>query len=238
MKKYVPNPHPELCVNPSGDGSQEQAKPSRCVNLAENHVVWHDSKVKRIDRNRLNKHMSGLIWFTGLPGAGKSSIAHGVEQKLYKFGIRTYVLDGDNIRYGLNADLGFERQDRKENIRRIVEVCKLLAEAGILVLTAFVSPYAADREFVRNRFAEDNFWEIYVKCTVEECTRRDIKGHYLKAQQGIIKNFTGVSAPYEVPQESDLVIDTESSTLQDSVQMVVDFILSKGILSLPDSDQR
>jgi len=204
--------------------------------MTENQLVWHDGHIKRIDRNRVNKHESGLLWFTGLPGAGKSSIAHGMEVELFKLGIRTYVLDGDNIRHGLNADLGFGREDREENIRRIVEVSKLLVDAGIFVLTAFVSPYAVDRDYVRNRFANDNFWEIYVKCSVAECTRRDIKGHYQKAQEGIIKNFTGVSSPYEVPEKPDMVIDTESLALNDSVRTVVNFIMNKDILSRLDPE--
>jgi adenylylsulfate kinase len=199
-----------------------------------NHLVWHNGNVNRIDRNRLNQHQSGLLWFTGLPGAGKSTIAHGVETELYKCGVRTYVLDGDNVRHGLNADLGFKRKDRQINIRRIVEVSKLLVDAEIFVFTAFVSPYADDLDYARNSFANDNFWEIYVRCTVEECTRRDVKKHYQKAQQGIIKNFTWVSSPYEVPEKPDLLNDTESLTLNDSVNMVINFIMNKGLVSRLD----
>ncbi len=213
-----------------------QGKPAQLPRRSENHVVWHHSNIQRLDRQLLNNHQSGVLWFTGLPGAGKSSIAHGVENELHKQGIRVYVLDGDNIRHGLNADLGFGREDRRENLRRIVEVAGLMADAGILVLTAFVSPYAVDRDYARRRLEDAGFWEIYVKCRVEECARRDIKGHYQKARQGLIRNFTGVSSPYEAPENPQLVIDTESLTLNGSVQTVIDFIMHKGILCFPETD--
>ncbi len=192
-----------------------------------NHVVWHECLVKREDRNSLNNHKSGLVWFTGLSAAGKSSIAHGIEKELFNRGMRTYVLDGDNVRHGLNANLGFGPEDRKENIRRIGEVSKLMVDAGLVVLACFISPYREDREAVRKLFDGDNFVEVYVKCSVEECERRDPKRQYEKARAGIIKNYTGISSPYEEPEKPELVVDTEKSTLENSVKQVLDFLDEK-----------
>lgn len=198
----------------------------------ENHVVWHNGYVNRKDRNRLNSHKSGLVWFTGLPASGKSSIAHRVEKELFNQGSHTYVLDGDNVRHGLNSNLGFSREDRRENLRRIVELSKLLVDAGLIVLAAFISPHREDREYVRSRFKNDNFLEIYVKCPVEECEKRDPKGNYRKARAGIIKDYTGVSAPYEEPGNPDLVIDTEKLDLETSVKKVLDLLNGKNFISL------
>lgn len=190
--------------------------------------------ISRRDRNALNRNVSGLLWFTGYSGAGKSTIAYELERELFKCGIRSYVLDGDNVRYGLNADLGFSREDRKENIRRIGELAKLFVDAGLVVLTAFISPYREDREFVRNRFKGDRFYEIYVKCSIQECEQRDPKGMYRKARQGIIKNYTGVSAPYEEPESPELVVDTERSNVEDSIRTVLDFMAQAGMLGSSD----
>jgi adenylylsulfate kinase len=159
----------------------------------ENYVVWHNGYVNRQDRNRLNNHKSGLVWFTGLPASGKSTIAHLVEKELFNRGIRTYVLDGDNVRHGLNSNLGFSREDRRENLRRIVELSKLMVDAGLIVLAAFISPYRKDREYVRSRFKSDNLLDIYVKHSVEECEKRHSKGNYKRARAGIIKGYTGIS---------------------------------------------
>lgn len=200
--------------------------------IMENHVIWHEGYVKRTDRNLLNNHKSGLVWFTGLSASGKSMIVHNLEKELFIQGIRTYVLDGDNVRHGLNANLGFSREDRKENLRRIAEVSKLFADAGILVLAAFISPYREDREYIRERFKGDNFFEIYVKCSVEECERRDPKGQYKKARAGIIKNYTGISAPYEEPEKPDMVIDTESFDVESSVAKVIELLEKSNILSI------
>jgi len=199
-------------------------KPSR---FTPHDLVWHNGYIKRSDRIRLNNHKSGLIWFTGLSPSGKSTIAHAVEKELFNRSIRTYVLDGDNIRHGLNANLGFNPEDRKENIRRIAEASKLMVDAGIFVLAAFISPYKEDRDAVRRLFAGDNFAEIYVKCSVEACERRDPKGQYKKARAGIIKNYTGVSSPYEEPDNPDLVIDTEAFMIEDSVREVMAFLTEK-----------
>ncbi len=194
-----------------------------------NHVIWHECLVRRGDRNLLNKHQSGLIWLTGLSAAGKSTIAHAVEKELHDQGIRTYVLDGDNIRHGLNSNLGFSPEDRKENIRRIGEVAKLMANAGVLTFAAFISPYREDRDTVRSLFKDDNFIEIYVKCSVEECERRDPKGQYKKARAGIIKNYTGISAPYEEPLNPEIIIDTETMNLEESKKCVIEYLCKKNI---------
>ncbi|MBI5204616.1 MAG: adenylyl-sulfate kinase [Nitrospirae bacterium] len=198
--------------------------------MKKNHVVWHKVNVNRQDRNHLNNHKSGLLWFTGLSASGKSTIAHSVEKQLFKRGFRTYVLDGDNVRHGINSNLGFSREDRKENLRRIAEVSMLFVDAGILVLAAFISPYKADREYIRKQFEGDNFLEIYVKCPVEECEKRDPKGQYKKARAGIIKNYTGVSAPYEEPENPDLILDTEKKPLKESVDAVIDLLAERGYL--------
>ena len=194
------------------------------------HVIWHECLVKRCDRNSLNSHSSGLVWFTGLSAAGKSTIAHAVEKELHDRGIRTYVLDGDNIRHGLNANLGFSPEDRKENIRRIGEVAKLMADAGVLTFAAFISPYREDRDAVRELFKDDNFIEVYVKCCLEECERRDPKGQYKKARAGIIKNYTGVSAPYEEPECPDLVLETSSCDPESSIMQVIEFLANRKIV--------
>jgi adenylylsulfate kinase len=194
------------------------------------HVIWHECLVRRCNRNSLNNHQSGLVWFTGLSAAGKSTIAHAVEKELHDRGIRTYVLDGDNIRHGLNANLGFSPEDRKENIRRIGEVAKLMTDAGILTFAAFISPYRDDRDAVRNLFKEDNYIEIYVKCSVDECERRDPKGQYKKARAGIIKNYTGISSPYEEPLTPELIIDTEKLCPEESKKCVTEYLCNKKII--------
>jgi adenylylsulfate kinase len=195
-----------------------------------NHVIWHNGHVNRADRNRLNNHKSGVVWFTGLSASGKSTIAHGVEKELFDRGIRAYVLDGDNIRHGLNANLGFSPEDRRENLRRIAEVSKLMADAGILVFAAFISPNKEDREFVKNYFEGDIFAEVYVKCSLEECEKRDPKGQYEKARAGIIKNYTGVSATYEEPENPDIVLDTENTSPEECIYKVIELLERKGFV--------
>lgn len=197
-----------------------------------NYVVTHDGYVTKKDRNILNKHDSGVIWFTGLSASGKSTIAHFIERKLFNDGIRAYVFDGDNIRHGLNSNLGFSEQDRNENIRRIVEVAKLFVDAGIIVLASFITPLNSQRRFIRERFKETKFVEIYVKCDVEECIRRDPKGLYKKAQQGIIKNYTGISAPFEEPENPDLIIDTQTLTIEESADKVLNYLKEIDFLNL------
>jgi adenylylsulfate kinase len=200
--------------------------------MIKNHVVWHETLVNRLQRNRLNKHKSGLLWFTGLSAAGKSTIAHHLEKELFDRGIRCYVLDGDNVRHGLNSNLGFSREDRKENLRRIAEVSRLMVDSGLVVLAAFISPYREDRAFVKNTMGDDSFFEIYVKCSLETCEKRDPKGHYKKAKEGIIKNYTGISAPYEEPVDPDLIIDTDALDVESSVQKVLELLDSKKFILL------
>ncbi len=195
-------------------------------------VIWHPRLVNRGDRERLNKHRSGVIWFTGLPASGKSTIAHFLEKELFDRGIRAYVLDGDNIRHGLCGDLGFSREDRRENLRRIAEVCRLMVDAGLLVLAAFVSPYREDRHYVRERVGDGAFFEVYVKCSPETCEKRDPKGLYRKAREGKIQGFTGVNAPYEEPENPDLVLDTEEDDLETCVQKVLRMLSEKGFILL------
>ena len=172
-------------------------------------VVWHNATVTRERRETLNGHRGGLFWFTGLSGAGKSTLAHSVEEKLHQNGYRTFVLDGDNVRHGLCADLGFTEDDRKENIRRIGHMAMLYVEAGIVVLTAFISPFRADRDNVR-KIAGADFNEIYCKCSIDVCEQRDVKGLYKRARAGEIPEFTGISSPYEEPEYADLTVDTET----------------------------
>jgi adenylylsulfate kinase len=192
------------------------------------HVIWQDGYVKREERNVKYGHKSGVVWFTGLSASGKSTIAHHLERKLFEQGIKVYVFDGDNIRHGLNSDLGFSPEDRRENLRRIAEVAKLFVDAGIIVLAAFVSPYKKDRELVRSKFEEDEFIEVYVKCPVEICEKRDPKGLYKKAKAGIIKGYTGVDAPYEEPENPDLIIDTTKLSIKESVEIVYNYLKNKG----------
>lgn len=195
-----------------------------------NNIHKHKSLVSRDDRERLNGHKSVVLWFTGLSGAGKSSVAHLVEKRLHDLGCRTFVFDGDNVRYGLCADLGFSAEDRVENIRRTGEMAKLFIEGGIIALTAFISPYRADRDRVRHLVAPGDFIEIYCDCPVAVCEQRDVKGLYAKARSGLIKDFTGISAPYEPPVAPELVLDTATLSLVDSVAKVVELLRERGII--------
>ncbi len=187
-------------------------------------VVWHNATVTRERREELNGHRGGVFWFTGLSGAGKSTLAHTVEEKLYNEGFRTFVLDGDNVRHGLCADLSFSDDDRKENIRRIGHLSMLYVEAGIIVLTAFISPFRADRDNVR-KIAGSDFHEIYCKCSLDVCEDRDVKGLYKRARAGEIPDFTGISSPYEEPEFADLTVDTESH-LDQCTGSVYDYIVA------------
>ncbi|MDA8169348.1 MAG: adenylyl-sulfate kinase [Nitrospiraceae bacterium] len=197
-------------------------------------VVWHDGSVCRADRNLMNRHKSGLLLLTGLSAAGKSTIARGVEKELFRMRARAYVLDGDNLRHGINNDLGFSRENRKESLRRMSEISKLFVDAGIVVLAAFIAPYREDRDFIRSCFDKESFFEVYVKCSIEECKRRDPKGQYKKALAGIISNYTGISSPYEEPEDPDLAVNTETSDLKQSVEAVIGFLKKKGLLTLGD----
>lgn len=199
-------------------------------------IVWHEMNITKFDRRRLNQHKSCVLWFTGYSGAGKSTLANAVEKELYMRGIRTYVLDGDNIRHGLNKNLGFGPEDRKENIRRVGEVAKLFVDAGLFVITAFISPFREDREMARRLVEEDEFIEIYVKCPLDECERRDPKGLYQKARKGLISDFTGISSPYEPPLKPELVVETDKLSLEQSVQAVMDYLVSRDLLGGLEED--
>lgn len=195
--------------------------------IRKNNVVWHKQEVTREMRNKLNGHKSIVVWLTGLPSSGKSTIAHAVEKKLYEKGIRTYTFDGDNIRHGLCSDLGFSEKEREENLRRIAEVVKLFLDAGIVVLAAFVSPFKKHREKVKQIIGEKDFYEVYCKCPVEICEIRDPKGMYAKARAGEIKEYTGISSPYEEPENPDLILDTHLLTVEEAARKLFDFIVNK-----------
>lgn len=195
-------------------------------------IAWHKSLVTRDARQGLNKHRSAVIWFTGLSGSGKSTLAHAVEEKLHALGCRTFVLDGDNVRHGLCGDLGFAEDARKENIRRIGEVTKLFAEAGVITLTAFISPFRADRQRVRQLLGPEDFMEVYCHCPIEVCEGRDVKGIYRRARAGDIRDFTGISSPYEEPDKPELVVDTGRLPLDQCVDQVVEYLQGRGVLPL------
>jgi len=193
-------------------------------------IIPHTYQISLQDRRKANNHNSLLLWFTGLSGSGKSTIANVVEQKLFQQGIKTYTLDGDNIRKGINKDLTFSPEDRTENIRRIAEVSNLMIDAGLVVLAAFVSPYKKDRQNIRSIVKDANFVEVYINTSVEECERRDVKGLYKKARAGEIKNMTGISAPYEAPENPDIEIKTENESIEEAVQKILNYI--KPILNI------
>ena len=191
------------------------------------HTVKHDYKTSKTDRETLHGHKAYLLWFTGLSGSGKSTLANLVEIALHKQGLSTYILDGDNIRQGINKDLSFAPEDRTENIRRIAEISNLMLNAGVITLAAFVSPYIKDREEVQQIVGTDNFIEIFVNTSLEECERRDVKGLYKKARSGEIKNMTGISAPYEAPVNPDLEVITDGQSIEESVEIIINFITKK-----------
>ncbi|OGS94868.1 MAG: adenylyl-sulfate kinase [Gallionellales bacterium RIFCSPLOWO2_02_FULL_57_47] len=194
-------------------------------------TVWHHATVTRARREAQNNHRGAIIWFTGLSGAGKSTLAHAVEEELHQRGCRTFVLDGDNVRHGLCGDLGFSAKDRIENIRRIGEVAKLFMEAGVIVLTAFISPFRADRERVRGMVEHGDFIEIFCDSTIEVCESRDVKGIYKKARAGQIADFTGISSPYEAPENPEITVNTGEAELDACVQQVIDKIMQRGVVS-------
>ena len=193
-------------------------------------VVWHQATVTRSRREAQNGHRSVILWFTGLSGAGKSTLAHAVEERLHQSEIRTFVFDGDNVRHGLCSDLGFSDVDRQENIRRIGEMSKLIIEAGVVAMTAFISPFRADRDRVRALAGDGDFIEVYCRASVEECEARDVKGLYAKARAGEIKAFTGISSPYEEPEAPELVVDTGSLPLGECVGQVLSYLSGIGVI--------
>lgn len=196
-------------------------------------TVWHHATVTRADREKLHNHRSVILWFTGLSGSGKSTLAHAVEDYLYNAGISTFVLDGDNVRHGLCSDLSFSDDDRIENIRRIGELAKLVIEAGVITLTAFISPFKSDRNAARNLVPHGDFLEIYCQCPIETCEQRDVKGLYKKARAGEIPFFTGIASPYEAPEHPELVVNTHDQSLDESVRCVVDLLVQRGIIKQP-----
>jgi len=188
-------------------------------------IYWHQGAITRADRERLHGQRGFTIWFTGLSAAGKSTLAVALEEALYERGHHTYILDGDNIRHGLNRNLGFSPEDRTENIRRIGEVAKLFRDARIINMTAFISPYCQDRQAARDMSDGDSFIEVFVDCPVEVCEQRDPKGTYKKARQGIVKEFTGISAPYEEPETPEIHLRTDRMSVVECVQVIMDYLV-------------
>ncbi len=195
-------------------------------------IVWHEPSVYRKDRENMNGHKSAIIWFTGLSGAGKSTVAHALEDRLHKNKIRTFVLDGDNVRRGLCKDLGFSDSDRTENIRRIGEVSLLMMETGVIVLTAFISPFIKDRKIVRELAADGEFIEVYCDAQLDICESRDVKGLYKKARAGEISDFTGISSPYEAPESPEIVIDTANNPIENSVEQIIAYLDERQIINI------
>lgn len=193
-------------------------------------IVWHEASVTRERREKQNGHKSAVIWFTGLSSAGKSTLAHAVEEELHRLGCRTFVLDGDNIRHGLSSNLGFSDADRRENIRRIAEAAKLMMEAGIITMAAFISPFRDDRAAARKLMPHGDFIEIYCRASLEICERRDVKGLYKRARAGEIKNYTAIDSPYEIPENPELIVDTGEVSLQQSVDQVMQLLTERGIV--------
>ncbi|MBW9270538.1 MAG: adenylyl-sulfate kinase [Candidatus Thiodiazotropha sp. (ex. Lucinisca nassula)] len=196
----------------------------------DDNIVWHQATVTRDRREKMNLHRAKLLWFTGLSGSGKSTLAHALEERLHQRGCRTYVFDGDNVRHGLCNDLGFSVEDRTENIRRIGEMSKLFVDAGVIALTAFISPIREDRNKARELFSEGDFIEVYIKASIETCESRDVKGLYKKAREGIIKNFTGISSPYEAPESPEIVVDTENREVDECVDSLLAALEEQGVI--------
>lgn len=194
-------------------------------------IVWHDHKIQRQDHSEQKKQKPFLVWFTGLSGAGKSTIANALEVALFQSGYHTYLLDGDNVRHGLNKDLGFSEKDRIENIRRVGEVSKLMVDAGLIVLSAFISPLASDRMIVRNLYEAGEFIEVFVNTPLAVCEERDPKGLYKKARDKIIPNFTGIDSPYESPSEPEIELNTQGS-LEESVEVIISYLANKGYVKM------
>ena len=192
--------------------------------MKSSNVIYHQASVTRQRRNKLNNHRSIVLWFTGLSGSGKSTLAHALEEKLFQKGCRTFVLDGDNVRHGLNSNLGFSETGRTENIRRISEVSKLMLESGLIVMTAFISPIKKDRNEARKLISSGDFIEIYCKASLETCENRDVKGLYKRARAGEITNYTGIDSPYEVPENPELIVDTDNQSLEESVSSILNFL--------------
>ena len=205
-------------------------KKNRSTAPRDRNIFWTEGKVTHQERESRNRHRSCIIWMTGLSGAGKTTVAQELERELFNRGCQVMVLDGDNVRHGLNSDLGFSAEDREENIRRIGEASRLLIEAGIITITAFISPYSKDRDRVRNIAKENEFIEVFIKCSLEECERRDTKGLYKKARAGLIKNFTGIDDPFEIPRNPEIIVDTEELTVSESVDKILGFLIANKLI--------
>jgi len=201
-------------------------------NQKSSNVVWHQGEVSREDKEKKNGHKGAVLWFTGLSGSGKSTLSHAVENKLFQMDVHSTVLDGDNVRHGLCGDLGFSDVARRENIRRVGEVSKLFVDAGVVVLTAFISPFREDRQVVRKLHQDGDFIEVYCAASLEACETRDVKGLYQRARKGEIKDFTGISSPYEEPQSAEISVDTGSLTLEDCVEEVITYLQNKGVIKI------
>tara|TARA_B100000795_G_scaffold40270_1_gene26457 strand:+ start:110 stop:709 length:600 start_codon:yes stop_codon:yes gene_type:complete len=199
--------------------------------MKSSNIIYHQATVTRERRNSLNNHRSIVLWFTGLSGSGKSTLAHALEEKLFQRGCKTFVLDGDNVRHGLNSNLDFSLAGRTENIRRISEVSKLMLDSGLIVMTAFISPITKDRNAARKLISSDDFIEIYCKASLKTCETRDIKGLYKRARAGEIQNYTGIDSPYEAPENPELIIDTDNQSLEESASTIFRFLESNGIIN-------
>ena len=199
--------------------------------MATENLHFHEHRVPREEKEKRNQHKSRVLWFTGLSGSGKSTIANATEKVLHDMGLETYILDGDNVRMGLNKDLGFSPEDRTENIRRITEVAKLFADSGSIVLTAFISPYREDRDKARKIISNDDFIEVFVSADLSVCEERDPKGLYKKARAGAIKGFTGIDAPYEKPLNPELIVETDKNNIEACVQTIIHYLIEEGIIS-------
>lgn len=194
-------------------------------------IVWSENYINKGDREGLLQQKGTVIWMTGLSGSGKSTIAKAIEKKLYKRDKLVYILDGDNMRHGLNNDLGFSKKDRIENLRRATEVGKLFTDLGAITIISFISPYRGDREHIRNIFNPGEFIEVYIKCSLEECERRDVKGLYKKARNGEIKDFTGIDSEYEPPLHPEIALDTENKSIDELSEMVIDYLVENDIIT-------
>lgn len=196
-----------------------------------NNIVWHDHKVSRAERAANKNQKPCLLWFTGLSGSGKSTIANALDVALHQRGYHTFLLDGDNVRHGLCRDLGFSDDDREENIRRVGEVCKLFADAGLIVMSAFISPFTSDRRLVRGLFPAGEFIEVFMDTPLDTCESRDPKGLYQKARAGEIKHFTGIDSPYEVPSHPEIRLDTSCHTVEECVESLIGYLVERGLIT-------
>jgi bifunctional enzyme CysN/CysC len=209
----------------------EEVLPKQLERPTSTNVVWESSQITRDMREKQNGHRAAVLWFTGLSGSGKSTVARQLERRLFALGCRTFYLDGDNVRHGLNGDLGFSDAARKENIRRVAEVAKLSFEHGNLTICTFISPFAADRDFARTLLPEGRFIEVFVKCDIEVCKRRDPKGLYARAMRGEIPEFTGVTSPYEEPQQPELIVETDLRSADELVEEILAYLIRQGLVA-------